>query len=152
VTREGAEGVTAAGRSGHPLYENIVPEAIRMLVLGSAEPSFYGAPAELKREIHAALRRLFAVWQEWGARYLGSFDDDLLMVGMPRARKHHFTIIYEVESLEMASAMMNLFRKEIDGVCLNHYVRFEAMLGQGFFPADEAAGVIAQPAKRRASR
>ena len=43
------------------MYESVVPEAIRMLVLGLAEPSFYGAPAELKREIHAALTQRFDI-------------------------------------------------------------------------------------------
>lgn len=128
-------------KTDDPMYEPLVDGPVRMIVLGSAEPAYYTASKEEQRAVHAALRQLFAKWQEWGAKYLGSLDDDLLMVGTPRARNHHFYIIYEVEGLEMASAMMNLFRKEFDGVYPNAYVRFEAMLGQGFFPADEAAGV-----------
>lgn len=124
-----------------PLYENVVPPEIRMLILGSAEPHFYQAVTEEQVVAQDALRELFAIWHRWGARCLGSFDDDVLMVGMPRARAHHFTLIYEVDSLEMAGAMMNLFRKEIGGVRLNRYFRFESTLGRGFFPADEAASV-----------
>ena len=126
-------------RTRHALYENRVPQGVRMLVLGSAEPHFYASSPDQQQVLKAALCDVFAVWQEWGAKYMGSVDDDLLMAGMPRARKHHFFVIYEVDGLEMASAMMNLFRKEFRGVVPNCYFRFESMLGRGFFPADEAA-------------
>lgn len=126
-----------------PLYENVVASRVRMLVLGSAEPSFYQAADEDRPGIESALTELFAVWQRWGATCLGTFDDDVLMVGTPRARKHHFTLIYEVDGLEMAGAMMNLFRREIEGIRLSRYFRFESSLGRGFFPVEAAESASA---------
>ena len=120
-----------------PRYQPTLESPLRMLALGAAEPAWYQADhADRTERIVPALIRCFSIWEEWGATCLATFDDDLLMVGTPRTRGQSFYLLYEVPGLEMASAMINLFRVPLDGVRLDTYFRFEAMLGRSFFPVE----------------
>ncbi|QBI20424.1 hypothetical protein ER308_13180 [Egibacter rhizosphaerae] len=120
-----------------PAYAPTLESPLRVLVLGSAEPSWYTADDTLRQErVVPALTACFARWQEWGADLLATFDDDLLMVGNPRSRDTSFYLLYEVDDLELVTAMLNLPRQELEGVRLDRYFRFEALLGRRFFPAE----------------
>ena len=120
-----------------PAYQPTLEAPLRALVLGSAEPAWYTADDALRRErIVPALTECFARWRSWGASLLGTFDDDLLMVGTPRSRDTSFYLLYEVDDLELVTAMLNLPRQEVQGLRLDAYFRFEALLGRRFFPAE----------------
>lgn len=125
-----------SGLGGPELYST-VKKPSRMMVMGSSEPAWFQATPEEQEQVIPVLRKCFSTWVEWGAKLLCTFDDDLLMTGTPRARNHSFYLVYEVESLELASAMIQLCREPLqDNIRLNHYFRFEAMLGRDFFPAE----------------
>lgn len=123
---------------GDELYRPTMSAPLRMMIIGSAEPSWYDASDEVRSDVVLpVLIGAFARWKSWGARLLTSFDDDLLMVGTPRIRKGSFYLVYEVEGLAQATAMINLFRLPVKEVRLDMYFSLTATLGRHFFPAED---------------
>ena len=115
-----------------------VPRPLRVLILGAAEPAWYQEAPDVQQEyVLPAMFSCFRRWsEEMGARCLGTFDDDLFMVGTPRTRQWSFYLLYEVPDLETITAMINLLRTPIGGIRLDRYFRAEALVGRGFFPVE----------------
>ena len=88
---------------------------------------------------------VLARWEELGARVVASFCDDVLQVGPAEAGAWAWYLIFELDDLDTAAAMMDAAREEVDGVRLDRYVRFEVRVGRPFWAREEESGSIGSP-------
>lgn len=109
----------------------------RVLLLCAATQGWYGA-ADLagRRRILDRLGAFFAAWTAGGARLLGSFDDDLFVVGQPSSLGWSMFVLYEVPSLDLVAERLNALREEDDGIRLDRCFRMEARVGRTLFLLD----------------
>jgi hypothetical protein len=68
-----------------------------------------------------------------GARVIGSFDDDLFVVGPPTSVGYSIYILYEVDDVSKVVQMLQSLRETVDGVRLDRYIRMEARVGRPLF-------------------
>ena len=112
--------------------------AHRILVLGGGLPGYFDASAQEKREVFLPrFRALLAEWEELGARVVASFCDDVYQVGPATPAAWAWYLIFELDELETAGAMIERVRTEVDGVRLDRYVRFEVRFGRPFWAREE---------------
>lgn len=110
----------------------------RILVLGGGLPAYFDASEEEKRDVFLPrFKALLAEWEELGARVVASFCDDVLQVGPAGPGGWAWYLIFEVDELDTAKAMVDLVRREADGVRLDRYVRFEVRIGRPFWAREE---------------
>ncbi|WMS44633.1 hypothetical protein RDV64_09725 [Acuticoccus sp. MNP-M23] len=109
-------------------------EPLRVIFLGASTSGWFDATGEARRnEILPRMKALFAEWEEMGAKCLATVDDDLFMVGQPGSPDFTWYLIMDVPSAETVAAMINLVRKDRDGMRLDQVMRLEAKLGRPFF-------------------
>ncbi|HXF97395.1 MAG TPA: hypothetical protein VNJ46_02150 [Gaiellaceae bacterium] len=107
---------------------------LRAVFLGAMTSAFYEASEEERRSrILPRFKQLMDEWRELGARVLATVDDDLLMVGEPRSTGFTFYLVFEIDRLDVAVAMIQRLREPVDGVRMDRYARFEARVGRPFF-------------------
>ena len=109
----------------------------RLLVLGSAAPGWYAATDEERTQV--ALPRLIEVcrgWEKSGARLVTTLDDDFFTVGEPQTTAYSWYLIYEIDDIAVAVAMIDSFRKSKDGARLDRWFRLEARICRPFFPIE----------------
>jgi hypothetical protein len=112
----------------------------RILVLGGGLPAYFDAPADEKRDVFLPrFRALLARWEELGARVVASFCDDVLQVGPIEPGAPAWYLIFDVDELETARAMIDAVREEVAGVRLDKYVRFEIKVGRPFWAREETS-------------
>lgn len=126
-----------------------IPRPYRIMLVGAPLETFFAAPEEEQRETF--FPRFAAVLREWedlGARVVASFCDDVLMVAPPRTTDWSWYLVFEVDDLDVAAAMINAVRTPVDGVRLDRYVRFEARIGRPFWEREEGGvdGLPRRPA------
>ena len=110
-----------------------------MLVLGCATPNFFAASEEEKdARFFPRFTQVLAEWEELGARVIASFCDDVLQVGSTQ-HPWAWNLIYEVDELDVAAAMVQAVREVVDGVRLDTYVQLELRVGRPFFAREEHA-------------
>lgn len=118
----------------------------RALVMGSLQPGYYTATTEARtRSILPAMKALLDGWERLGAHLIGSFDDDLFIVGPPASVDFSIYMLFEVQELDTLVHMLQQVRELIAGVRLDEYIRFEARVGRALFlasdfPRDEELG------------
>lgn len=113
----------------------------RVLVLGGGLPAFFDAPEQEKRDVFLpAFKALLAEWERVGARVVASFCDDVYQVGPVVPGAWAWYLIFELDDLEIAEAMIGRVREEVDGVRLDRYVRFELRVGRPFWAREEHPG------------
>jgi hypothetical protein len=123
-----------------------LPRPYRVLVLGGGLPAYFEASEEEKENVFLpAFRGLLARWEELGARVVASFCDDVLQVGPAEPGRWAWYLIFEVDDLDVAAAMVDAVRTPIDGVRLDRYLRFELRVGRPFFSREESPGTIESP-------
>jgi hypothetical protein len=111
----------------------------RVMVLGCATTSFFQASEEEKTSrFFPRFTQVLAEWEELGARVIASFCDDVFQVG-PTQRPWAWNLIYEVDELDIAAAMVQAVREVVDGVRLDTYVQLELRVGRPFFAREEPA-------------
>jgi hypothetical protein len=119
-----------------------IPQPYRILVLGGGLAAFFEAPEDEKREVFLpAFKSLLGRWEELGARVVASFCDDVLQVGPAEPGAWAWYLIFEVDDLDVAAAMVGAVREPIGGVRLDRYVRFEIRVGRPFWAREESASV-----------
>jgi hypothetical protein len=117
-----------------------------VLVLGGGLPAYFEASEEEKRDVFLpAFRALLARWEELGARVVASFCDDVLQVGPAEAGRWAWYLIFEMDDLDVAAAMVDEVRTPIEGVRLDRYVRFELRIGRPFWAREDSADSIESP-------
>jgi hypothetical protein len=110
----------------------------RILVLGGGLPAYFDASEDEKREVFLTrFKALLAEWEKLGARVVASFCDDVLQVGPAAPGAWAWYLIFEVAELDTAAAMIDVVRREQDGVRLDRYVRFEVRIGRPFWAREE---------------
>jgi hypothetical protein len=111
----------------------------RVMVLGCATTNFFQASEEEKTlRFFPRFTQVLAEWEELGARVIASFCDDVFQVG-PTQRPWAWNLIYEVDDLDVAAAMVQAVREVVDGVRLDTYVQLELRVGRPFFAREESA-------------
>jgi hypothetical protein len=122
---------------------------VRILVLGGGLPAYFEASEEEKRSVfQPAFRRMLADWEAAGAHVVASFCDDLLQVGPAARGRWPWYLVFEVDDLDVAIAMMNRVRAEIDGVRMDRYVEFEVRVGRPFWAREETGAGVADAGSR----
>ena len=110
----------------------------RILVLGGGLPAYFDASEDEKRDVFLPrFKALLAAWEELGARVVASFCDDVLQVGPAAPGSWAWYLIFEVDELDTAAAMIDLVRREQDGVRLDRYIRLEVRIGRAFWEREE---------------
>ena len=110
---------------------------IRVMVVGCGTQTFFAASEQDKESrFFPRFKGVLAEWEELGARVVASFCDDVFQVG---ASEHPWAwnLIYEVDDLDVAAAMMQAVRELVDGVRLDAYVKLELRIGRPFFAREE---------------
>jgi hypothetical protein len=110
----------------------------RALVMGSLQPGYYTASTDARRDaILPSMKALFDGWEELGARLIGSFDDDLFIVGPPASVDFSIYMLFEIPTLDLLVHMLQRVREVTAGVRLDEYIRFEARVGRALFLASD---------------
>lgn len=109
----------------------------RVMVVACATSTFFAAPEQEKESrFFPRFKQVLAEWEELGARVIASFCDDVLQVGATQ-NPWAWNLIYEVDDLDVAAAMVQAVRETVDGVRLDTYVQLELRVGRPFFAREE---------------
>jgi len=108
------------------------------MIVGSALETYFALEEREKAEVFLPrFRQTLAEWEELGARVVASFCDDVVQVGPVDPPAGAWYLIFEVDELDVAAAMIQAVRETVDGVRLDRYVRFEFRLGRPFWAREE---------------
>ncbi len=106
----------------------------RAILLGAMTPAYYDIVDDAERSrVIERFRKLSEEWLELGARVLGTFDDDLFMVGEPGSARFTFYLLFDVDDPQVVIDMIHRLRIPVDDIRMDRYVRFEAHVGRSFF-------------------
>ena len=110
----------------------------RVMVVGSGQPAFFAASEDEKQnEFMPRFRQMLAEWEELGARVVASFCDDVFQVGPTDAPFWAWYLIFEVDDLDVAAAMVQAVREPVGGVRLDSYLKIELRIGRPFYAREE---------------
>jgi hypothetical protein len=111
----------------------------RIMIVGCGTPRFFDASDEERAQIFLPrFGRMLQEWEELGARSVGSFCDDVFQVGETAAPFWAWYLVYEVDSLDVAAAMVQASRQTVAGIRLDRWIRIELRVGRPFFAREEA--------------
>ena len=110
----------------------------RVMVAGAALENFFGASDDEKNErAMPRFKRLLAEWEELGARVVASMCDDVFQVGPTESPRWAWYLLFDVDDLDVAAAMIQATREDVDGVRADQYFRFELRIGRPFYAREE---------------
>lgn len=111
---------------------------LRVMVVGAALETYFALSEQERGEVVLPrFRQVLAEWEELGAQVIASFCDDVLQVGPVAAPGGAWYLIFELDRLEQAAAMVQATRETVDGVRLDGYMRFEIRVGRPFWAREE---------------
>lgn len=116
----------------------------RVLVRGAVTDGW----AAIRREerftvVMDEFREIHRKWQEMGARLVGTIDDNLLQAGTPGERIYGWYELYEVDSLEVVGAMLDLIRQtQVGEIQLDTYIRYDALIGPPVVELEKLWGLM----------
>ena len=115
------------------------PEKHRVLFCIGVLQANFDAPREELADLLAVLKREFGDLRgRYGIEVLGTFDDDMLMVGPSTSFPWTSYILADVPDLETAVSVCGLLREvEVGEHRLWHYLRIEARIGRPLFFGNE---------------
>ena len=109
----------------------------RVMAVGRATTAFFAASEdEREAQFFPRFKQMLAEWEELGARVIASFCDDVLQVG-PNRHPWAWNLIFEVDDLDVAAAMVQAVREPVQGVRLDSYLEFELRVGRPFWAREE---------------
>lgn len=110
----------------------------RVMVAGSATDAFFAASEEEKQaRALPRFRQILAEWEELGARVVASMCDDVFQVGVAQPPRWAWYLLFDVDELDVAAAMIQATRELVDGVRGDTYFRFELTVGRPFWAREE---------------
>jgi hypothetical protein len=110
----------------------------RVMVTGSALDNFFAASeAEKLDRAMPRFKGILAEWEALGARVVASMCDDVFQVGPAAAPRGAWYLLYDVDDLDTAAAMIQATREEVDGVRGDRYFTFDLRIGRPFFAREE---------------
>jgi hypothetical protein len=113
----------------------------RVMVAGSALECFFCATDEEKNErAMPRFKQILADWEGLGAR--GGVPTcgesfHVFQVGPTDSPRWAWYLLFDVDDLEVAAAMIQATREEIGGVRGDSYFRFELRIGRPFYAREE---------------
>lgn len=109
----------------------------RVMVAGAALESFFAASDEEKARAMPRFKQILAEWEELGARVVASLCDDVFQVGPAEPPRWAWYLLFDVDDLDVAAAMIQATREEVAGVRGDRYFRFELRVGRPFWAREE---------------
>jgi hypothetical protein len=108
------------------------------MVSGTATDAFFAA-SEGEKETRAMprFRQILAEWEAMGARVVASMCDDVFQVGVAQPSRWAWYLLYDVDEIDTAAAMIQATRELVDGVRGDKYFRFELRIGRPFWAREE---------------
>jgi hypothetical protein len=108
------------------------------MIRGSATNMFFGAPeAEKEERAMPRFRQILTEWEELGARVVASMCDDVFQVGVANRSRWAWYLLFDLDDLDTAAAMIQATREVVDGVRGDRYFRFELTIGRPFWAREE---------------
>lgn len=115
----------------------------RLIVRGAFQDAWSMAPQDEKDRVFDAWKQAHVKWVELGARPIVTIDDELSMVGQPRARLWNFYSVWEIPDPALVYELMNAFRVEDPGVIrLDRYFSIETVVGKPIVGLERALGLM----------
>lgn len=110
----------------------------RVMVAGTATDAFFSATDE-EKETRAMPRfqQILSEWEELGARVVASMCDDVFQVGVAQPPRWAWYLLFDVDELDIAAAMIQATREQVGGVRGDKYFRFELTVGRPFWAREE---------------
>jgi hypothetical protein len=110
----------------------------RLMIVCTATRRYFEATDAERQEICLPrFRQMIEEWKELGARPVASFVDDVFQVGEAHEPFFSFYLIYEVDELDVAAALMQAARQTVGGVRLDTWLKLSLRLGRPFFAHEE---------------
>jgi len=129
--------------SRHGVQSHAIHRPYRIMVAGAALESFFAtSPEEKAEKAMPRFKQLLAEWEELGARVVASMCDDVFQVGPTDSPRWAWYLLFDVDDLDVAAAMIQATREEVDGVRADRYFRFELRIGRPFWAREEAAADV----------
>ena len=102
---------------------------IRVLFCAGVLPAFFESSLEDRKMVFRLCQQVFGNWEErFGARVLGSLDDDQLMIGPSLTYPWTFYALADVKDLSVVTAIVNQLRQ--GDTPLFKYIKLETRIGR----------------------
>jgi hypothetical protein len=110
----------------------------RVMIVGSGLPRFLEASNDERMNVFLPrFGQMLAEWEELGARVIAGFCDDVFQVGPADQAPWAWYLMYEIDDLDTAVAMIQASRQEVGGVEVQRWVKLELRIGRRFFAREE---------------
>jgi hypothetical protein len=110
----------------------------RIMIAGSATETFFAASDEEKNErALPRFRQILAEWEQLGGRVVASLCDDVFQVGSTESPRWAWYLLFDVDELDVAAAMIQATRETVDGQRGDRWFRFELRIGRPFWEREE---------------
>ena len=118
--------------------QDLTKDGLRALFVVGITQEFFNLPNEEVRTVGSAIKEAFAeLERRFGIKVLGTFDDDLLQVGLTRGYPYISYILADIPNLESAIEVTNLVRMPYNGGRLVKYITIDARIGHRLFFGNE---------------
>lgn len=102
---------------------------LRVLFCAGVLPAFFDASLEDRKKVFVMCQELFGDWeQRYGAKVLGSLDDDQLQIGPTFTYPWTFYVLADIPDTETVAAIVNQWRQGDNP--LFKYIKLETRIGR----------------------
>jgi hypothetical protein len=116
----------------------LTKDGFRALFVFGITQEFFDQPREKLPHIGKAIKGAFAnLGERFNVKVLGTFDDDLLSVGVTRGYPYISYILAEIPNLEAVIEITNLVRTPYEDGRLARFLTIDARIGHPLFFGNE---------------